>query len=162
MVDKTTGANILDSTKEFLNCPICLELAQNAVECEKCNNLMCEPCVQRLKKKECPSCREILTVRPSILARRMIGSLPQSCLNDCGTITTIGNMADHLKKCANRKFTCNECIFEGNKSEFVLHINMIHEQKLIELFDKQHAKNDDLSESDTSNFDRISSKVNSA
>ena len=42
MVENNTAANILTSAQDFLNCPICLELAKNAVECVKCNNLMCE------------------------------------------------------------------------------------------------------------------------
>jgi hypothetical protein len=91
---------------DYLTCPICLELAKNAVECEACNNLMCEACVAGLKKKECPACRkgDGFKVRASILARRMIGSMPQVCPNECGTTSTVGNMQDHLKKCANRLF----------------------------------------------------------
>ncbi len=69
--------SMASSQNDYLNCPICLELAINAVECESCNNLMCDPCVKALKKKECPACRkENFTVKPSILARRMIGAMP--------------------------------------------------------------------------------------
>ena len=97
----------LNKTKDFLTCLICLELAKNAVECEDCNNIMCELCAKSLKKNECPSCRkDNFNIKVSILARRMIGTVPCDCPNDCGEKTTIGNLEDHLKKCPNRTYIC--------------------------------------------------------
>jgi hypothetical protein len=106
MVEQSNSAAALGGAHNYLECPICLELAKDAVECEKCNNLMCDQCVKDLKRKECPACRESVNfkVRPSILARRMIGSMPMVCPNECGTTSTVGNMVDHLKKCPKRKF----------------------------------------------------------
>lgn len=124
---------------DFLQCVICLEFARNAMECLCCCNLACEECLKMLKKDECPSCRrEPLKTRASQLARRMIGSLPQVCPNECGTTSTIGNMVDHLKKCANRTFQCgmDGCQFEGRKKNFLDHLVGEHELKLIEKFDK--------------------------
>ncbi len=109
--------------QDYLQCPICLDIAKNAVECEACHNLMCDQCVSDLRKKECPACRkENFKVAPSILARRMIGAMPQQCPNLCGTTTTVSNMVDHLKKCTNRKFECSLCQFEGKKADFVSHL----------------------------------------
>jgi hypothetical protein len=119
---------VLSQANSYLECPICLELAKNAVECEACNNLMCEQCVKDLKKKECPACRkQNFTVKPSVLARRMIGSMPQVCPNECGTTSTIGNMSDHLKKCPNRVLQCAKCAFEGKKADFLAHLTKDHE-----------------------------------
>ena len=69
---------------------------------------MCEQCTKELKKEECPSCRkEKFKVKPSILARRMIGTIPCDCPNNCQEKTTIGNLDDHLKKCPYRNYICN-------------------------------------------------------
>ena len=91
---------------------------------------MCEDCAQKcLKTKNCPSCRKNnFTIKPSILARRMIGAMPMDCPNLCGEMSTIGNINDHLKNCKNRKFICSseECKFEGVKEDFFQHIKENH------------------------------------
>ena len=126
--------------QDFLQCIICLEIAKKAMECEQCNNLMCEECITILKKRECPSCRKFnFAVKPSVLARRMIGSMPAECPNACGENSTVGNLDDHLKKCANRVYLCTggkgffdsvneECKFEGKKEEFLKHLIEKHEK----------------------------------
>lgn len=47
------------SASEYLTCCICLELSKNAMECDSCNNIMCEYCIKSLKKRDCPSCRKV-------------------------------------------------------------------------------------------------------
>jgi hypothetical protein len=123
--------------QNHLMCPVCLELAVNAVECTACNNIMCDPCVQALKSRSCPSCRqEDFRTAPSIVVRRMIGSLPQTCPNECGTNTTYGEMPNHLKRCERRKIACVCLKFTGARTEFLAHVASEHTQKLIETFDK--------------------------
>ena len=97
------------SPTDFLNCPVCLEIASNAVECKNCANIFCEKCAVDLIAKNCPICREKLAVKISLLARRMIGTLPQVCPNTCGVTSTVGNMQDHLKSCPNRTYSCLIC-----------------------------------------------------
>jgi hypothetical protein len=83
----------INTTQEFLTCLICLEISKNAMECDNCSNLMCEECVKGLKKRECPSCRQVnFNAKPSTLARRMIGAMPCECPNECGEKTTLGNL----------------------------------------------------------------------
>lgn len=128
-----------DSTHDFLTCVICLDFAKDAMECEACNNIMCEACIKDLKKRECPSCRKVqFNYKPNILARRMIGSMPCDCPNKCGEKSTIGNLEVHLKKCKNRIFQCGgveECKFEGHLEQFIQHITTDHQGKLLEMFD---------------------------
>ena len=139
---------------------------------------MCEQCVKDLKKKECPACRkQNFTVKPSVLARRMIGSMPQVCPNECGTTSTIGNMSDHLKKCLNRVLQCAKCAFEGKKADFLAHLTKDHEQILLESFDKHIKKDEEEKKATLQNpaqhlgsqmaqmnleFDRIGRAVNDA
>ena len=95
-------------SQDFLTCLICLELAHDVVECEACNNIMCEICVSTLKKRECPNCRQInFVAKPNILARRMIMAIPCDCPHGCPDKTTRGNLKDHVKKCANKPLKCN-------------------------------------------------------
>lgn len=128
------------SPHDYLQCVICLELAKNAVECESCGNIYCEMCDKSLKKRECPTCKKVdFKVRPSFVARRMIGAMPMACPNECGAKSTVGNIADHLKKCPNKKYQCKECYDFPSvvKGEFIQHLTKKHEGKLIDLFDKE-------------------------
>ena len=40
----------VEQVQDYLQCLICLEFAKLAVECQDCNNLMCEQCHKDLKK----------------------------------------------------------------------------------------------------------------
>ena len=104
---------------------------------------MCEECSKALKKRECPSCRKVnFAVKPNILARRMIGSMPCECPNKCGEKTIVGNLTTHLRKCPNRIFVCTqeECKFEGTRKDFLNHIVEKHEEKIMQMFDAEMAK----------------------
>ena len=83
----------------------------------------------------------------------------------------MGNLLDHLKKCANKKFQCSDCDFEGVKADFIAHISATHEQKLLEKFDKNVKKDEEEKKGPAQsalqmsqlnlNFDRIGRAVNS-
>ena len=58
MVDKTDSEML-----ETLKCPLCLDFAENAMECVHCNNIFCKKCLgidqilSKIKLKSCPICR---------------------------------------------------------------------------------------------------------
>ena len=124
------------SAENFLNCVICLQLADEAVSCGQCANVMCDKCYKGLKKQECPLCRKTHPeIKPNMLARRMIGSLPASC-SLCQFKTTMGNLLDHQKKCEMRQIECgfDKCNYIGNEKEFIQHIIEMHSKELLSKF----------------------------
>ena len=105
---------------QYLNCIICLDYCKSAVNCQSCNNLMCEECVLNLQTNCCPSCRkEKFSIASNTLARRMIESIPKQCPYNCGTQLTLGNLDNHMINCPQRVFKCSECQVEGKREEFL-------------------------------------------
>ncbi|CDW77233.1 e3 ubiquitin-protein ligase herc2 [Stylonychia lemnae] len=145
------------------------------MECESCNNIMCEECIKSLKKRDCPSCRkEQFVFKQSILARRLIGTLPADCPNGCGEKSTIGNIDQHLRKCPLRVHVCqvDKCPFEGKKDEFLQHLVESHDLVLIRQYDAtsqstieeenktQEVESTEMSGKFNLNFDRVGSMRN--
>lgn len=92
---------------EFL-CPICLEVAEDAVETECCNHAYCEEHATTIAAGggACPTCRKTpFRYRPAIIVRRLIGNLPAECPFCKSTTIQRGNLEDHKKSCAKRPST---------------------------------------------------------
>lgn len=88
---------------EFL-CPICLEVAEDAVETECCNHAYCDQHAKTIAAKggTCPTCRKSpFCYRPAIIVRRLIGNLPATCPFCNSTTIQRGNLEDHKKSCRN-------------------------------------------------------------
>eukprot|EP01084_Bolivina_argentea_P246266 412175_1 len=122
---------------KFLECPICRDVADNAVETECCNKIFCQKCISNLQSTNnmsCPLCRKSpIKTNKSILARRMIDSLPCQCPNKCDEKLTRCRLQNHLKLCPNRRFKCSfkDCDFKGISSEYLKHINQRHKDNII-------------------------------
>lgn len=88
---------------EFL-CPICLEVAEDAVETECCNHAYCEQHAKTIAENggTCPTCRKSpFRYRPAIIVRRLIGNLPVTCPFCNSPTIQRGNLEDHKKSCKN-------------------------------------------------------------
>ena len=82
-----------DSTfSEQLKCPVCLEYAEDAVECVKCNSICCIGCVFNSntdKYIHCPLCRNTdmrvdnSWYKEASFARKMINNVPANCPFEC-------------------------------------------------------------------------------
>lgn len=130
---------------DFLTCLVCLEIANDAVESECCNSIYCKNCAEGIKNsnnKACAKCRsEPFKWKDSILARRMIGSLPCECPN-CKQGTTLGNLNTHLLVCptAMRKCHVNKCTFTSTTDEFMNHLLKDHKKDILLAFDENITK----------------------
>jgi len=123
---------------ENLKCPVCLEFANDPMECLSCSNIFCKLCVTDPKIENCPICRKEKNLKESAFAKRLLSSLPTTCQYNCGTNIQRGEYKSHLLKCENRNFTCNLCQVESKKNEFMTHILAKHEIELLNYFDKTY------------------------
>lgn len=97
-----------DKVNSLVNCPICLDMIENAMETPCCHNIFCEGCI--VQTDTCPICtshylgRDLL---PNIPMRRLINELVIKCYNeDCEVECTKANMDKHLESCMYSKVSC--------------------------------------------------------
>lgn len=124
------------SAEDFYNCPICMEVAKNAVESDCCNSIFCENCLNSLNKQTCPLCRkESIKWKANIVIRRMISSLKTEC-PDCKEQSTIGNLPDHRKKCIKVTVFCRfpKCEYTSKREDYHSHLVEAHLHDLAELY----------------------------
>jgi len=151
----------MDSTNDYLICPVCLEYAEDAVENTCCHAIFCEACIQSLAGKPCPSCRESQIIStPSTLARRMIGVMQIDCPLGCPTKVPRSEIKSHIKTCPNKEYICSvpNCQFKGKKTEFLEHVNSSHQDIMLQTFVFDDAKA--LSLLSLSYKSTVSSKIN--
>ena len=98
----------MDKIEEEFQCPICLVLAENAVETKCCNHAYCEEHAKTIAAGggKCPTCRTTpFRYRPAVMARRIINSLPTECPFCKSSSIQRGNLEDHKKNCSKRPAT---------------------------------------------------------
>lgn len=93
----------------YLDCGICLEVADQPVETTCCHNIYCEICITEAKSAKdcCPSCRRAhFQFTVNYLARRMINSMQVPCPYKCGSYLTSADLGQHKKKCGHNPYSC--------------------------------------------------------
>ena len=114
-----------------LECPICLETARDAVECQECAQILCNECTITLTK--CPMCRKESSFRASAFARRLINNLPTNCPN-CNMKTTNIELNSHIDICPERKVNCSLCDANQSVKEIASHAANLHSLELTNIF----------------------------
>jgi len=123
-------------------CPICLKLAEEAVESECCGFVFCQLCIRKIEKKECPCCRNSsFKYHPALGMRKLIRNLPVKCNYECGYIDSVENMSKHYFTCRLRDFTCNihYCSTILKREGYLEHLIKEHSEVMINIgenFDK--------------------------
>lgn len=124
--------------EDFLTCPICLLVAEQAVESKCCHHIFCEGCARDFAEKACPMCRQdMFSSQSSSLARKMIGAMPVKCPNEgCDATTSKSELDAHLRLCEFRRFPCSFCAggdFQATRNDFCAHVAATHPERLIAL-----------------------------
>ena len=115
-----------------LECGICLQTCQAAVETCCCFNLFCQSCVASINR--CPVCREEpFFNRPNHAVRRMISRLPVKC-DACKNEVQRERMERHKLECECLQHNCSICDFVGSRKDFVKHLSDFHTANLVETF----------------------------
>ena len=89
-------------SEKDLECGVCLEPAENAVCCVKCDNILCESHLSKLSK--CPYCNSTpFKTQSNKCVRRFISKLEVPC-SECGAPIPRGDLSNHQKQfCPKRK-----------------------------------------------------------
>ena len=110
-----------------IQCPICMEPPENAVECLKCKNYFCEKCVKQ--QKSCPTCKSTpFKTQINEALRRVIERLRVPC-EYCNRTFPKGELQIHMKNCEKRPKKCSvgKCQFSAqNKEDAVAHFGKDH------------------------------------
>lgn len=75
----------LVNNEDDYQCPICLGLVYKPKTCAKCQNfLFCSTCLDEMKKKECPYCKDDDFIDIHTLLRNMLNKAEVKCkIDDC-------------------------------------------------------------------------------
>ena len=100
--------SISDKVNDLVNCPICLDMIEDAMETPCCNNIFCEKCI--IRTHVCPICTSEYFHRqliPNIPMRRLINEIVTKCKNEgCEVECTRANLPKHLEVCLYEKVSC--------------------------------------------------------
>lgn len=112
---------------EELNCGVCFELLQDAVEASCCSTLFCLPCIERNARK-CPNCRKLAEWAVNQPIRRLIAKKPARCTyEECNAWSTLGEIEQHLIKCEfnpnNALVACQHCLQQMARYLLDKHVN---------------------------------------
>jgi len=122
--------------EDTTTCPICLKLAENAMESECCGFIFCQKCIVRIEKRECPCCRESkFKYHPALGMRKLIKNLPVKCSYNCGFVDSYEKIKNHYFNCKFRDFTCciHNCFKILKREEFLEHIIKSHSEVVINI-----------------------------
>ena len=121
-----------DMEEEF-TCPICMDVAEDAVETSCCHHIFCEECLVDVRNNCCPQCRAPLSAQPSHLARRLIGNMPVACPYKCDAKVTRSELKSHSNNCPQRMYDCPspKCGFKALKEEFANHLFNEHKDVIV-------------------------------
>ncbi|OMJ87435.1 hypothetical protein SteCoe_10853 [Stentor coeruleus] len=125
--------------KDF-QCPICLGVVRNPLECSQCGILLCKKCACSCSKPQnpffimtssvpkfnCPICRSRAAPRePSSILKKIINSSVVYCKNKshgCPVSEALGEIKNHEKECKFKAIRCANhgfCDKQGNKIDFI-------------------------------------------
>ena len=119
-----------------IQCPICMEPPEKAVECLKCNNFFCENCVKR--EVFCPTCKaQPFRTQVNVAIRRIIERLRVPC-EYCNKNFPQGEIQLHMKNCeiGAKKCSIRNCHFKTCKRQDAIeHLTNDHKDFIWDNFD---------------------------
>ncbi|XP_047126381.1 E3 ubiquitin-protein ligase NRDP1 [Hydra vulgaris] len=152
----------MDNSNQIdLTCPICLDIADDAVETECCGHIFCEKCAKNVNS--CPLCNRVpLSFRITLFGRRLIGNLPKKCDNEgCGKDVARSEFNRHKLLCEFliKKCYIPTCSFESIKKNLMNHLLTSHSDSVIKILEEHYSTSSSNEISNSKSF--ISTKINS-
>ena len=125
---------------ENLTCPLCKELATDAVESSCCHQIFCEECIKQLKNwSACPLCRARNTkYYVNVLGRRLCNSVKLPCQH-CQRMIARSDLEKHEENCEQcpRRCGAHGCSFKsGDRRKGFSHLAAAHGDALWEDFEE--------------------------
>lgn len=114
-----------------LKCTICADPFRSPMNCLKCGNTYCQPCISKWMEKQtsCPSCRDVGSQFQPVISRVVLNQLNR-LLVQCKLCQQVNiqrsNFSDHIStSCPKQIISCtNNCGWKGCREK--------HEQHFIE------------------------------
>ena len=101
---------VFKALKDQVICSICEELMIVPMECSICQNLYCEKCIEKWKKKggNCPFHCNNSEIQKVIEKKRMISKIKFKCIKGCGAEILFNDIKNHYNsECYKQKKTMN-------------------------------------------------------
>lgn len=111
-IPKEDLINSNNSLFSKLECPICLNLAWNPVECNRCGNIFCQFCINEMinrRENKCPTCRTTtpFIFRKAIAIKKFFNEIRIKCpYKNCKKCPQYSDYVSHLEKCDFRLYHC--------------------------------------------------------
>ena len=99
---------VYKALKDSVICPICEELMIIPMECSNCQNLYCEKCIEKWKKKGggYPNKCTNSEFKKVIEKKRMISKIKFKCIKGCGAEVLFNDIKNHYdSQCFKKKKT---------------------------------------------------------
>jgi hypothetical protein len=131
---------ILDDDNDFI-CPICCNILNEPIDCQKCQKSFCKSCVKEIKdnnKKNniedlCPLCKSKWElIENNAFNKILISALKFRCPNCKYCFKTQEEFDIHRIKC--KKYKCKICHQEFEFEELIKHLLITHKQLVINKF----------------------------
>ena len=91
---------------DLLNCPICLDMLDDPVECEQCSGTVCRKCLNVNDIDNCNLCRQVSVFRSSRNTVKFLDKFKFKCIFKhigCNVESVYSNFDEHIKKCKSVK-----------------------------------------------------------
>lgn len=117
----------MDPPPYDVNCPVCLEMFEDACQSTCCGQHVCGQCTTRLSKDPCPFCRQAkFGAAPDKFFMRQLLGLQVECRNSkrgCPWSGDLRALKQHIEETCRKNFAkCQHCSFECPHKAFPEHI----------------------------------------
>ena len=98
--DDIYNKNEVENMIELLKCPICLNILNSPVQCNKCNNCFCKLCIDYYKdsKTKCPFRCENPLYMENKFVKNVLSILKFKCRNGCDKIIKYDELEKHYEE----------------------------------------------------------------
>lgn len=128
--DRICGYNpFMNEIFARITCSICTLIPFEPLECKNCSAVVCKPCIERWKKKECVlKCGGENYDLPGRILRDIINSIVIKCRNSgqgCVTQLRIDYMKIHESECDYEEIKCpfSECVIIDIRKNIKIHLD---------------------------------------
>ena len=135
-LDSVNNQYDMDLINKFFICGICKNILNNPKQCNSCEEIFCEECLNSFYKNNTyciNSCTDIKILKPHITVINFLEKLKFNCIFNCGEIIPYNEVDKHLTKdCTKMLTTCKflNCKFVGTSEEINKHIKICELQEL--------------------------------
>ena len=97
---------LYDQLKDNVNCPVCLEMLVDPVDCQECSATVCRKCLSDNDVDNCVLCRQATSYRPSRNTIKFLDLLKFKCKFyefGCSVESVYSNWLEHNEKCKSKQ-----------------------------------------------------------